>query len=202
MIRLSNDVKPASRKEAAAILADMMLRCNEIDGIGNDSIERLYRYFLPAAPKVAKTPEQWVGKAIDKKDRRPQLAYLHGLNGSLYATDGRRMHWIPSPLEGFHDPRSVAPVADVGHIYPDVLRIIPSYREEDFVTYTTADLIRSISDQIEVARVGVNCYNFKFILDAINSAPTFDAQQPGGDGAALLVRSRFGLAIVMGIARV
>ena len=111
--------KRVSKKEAFAIIKELVDRpINEYD------ISRLYSYFMPPVPAKPKTAEQWVAKAMAKADVRYYLNYLYSDGKRLLATDGHRLHAMPTDLEaGFYNTDLVK--VDVDARYPDTNRVIP-----------------------------------------------------------------------------
>lgn len=89
-----------------------------------DTLAHLYAYFLPPLPAKAKDPAVWVARAKGVNDVRHYLNYLYSDGNRLIATDGHRLHLMPTNLPaGFYD-KARNPV-DVDAKYPDVDRIIP-----------------------------------------------------------------------------
>lgn len=92
-------------------------------GIPADEIAPLYTYFMPLIPAKAKTPEQWVGKAMGVRDVRYYLNFYYSDGTRLICTDGHRLHLMPTTLaEGFYD-KALNAVNTQGR-YPDVDRVI------------------------------------------------------------------------------
>ncbi len=212
-ITLNPRVKKAKRAEALEIITRLMQKKEQktyfehLDGIGNDDIERLYRYFLPAIPKTAKTPAQWIAKAtsIPGNDSREFTSYLAVINGKLVATDGNRLHFTTTFdheefLDGkFYDPKSLNPV-DIDLQFPDIERVIPSYREDGFVSLNLDDCEQSVikyqGADLQVVKVLDNTCNLKYLLDASGGNETFRIQQPGDKNSPYIIESSFGFAIV------
>lgn len=201
MIKLNNAVKAASRKEALAIVKGLM---EGIDPVDTADIERLYRYFLPAIPKVSKTGEQWVAKAIgdDKDVGRPFFQYLHAAKGRLVATDGNRLHYVEFHSTGFFDPKSMHPVK-TGLTYPDIDRVIPSSRRDDFISYKLDDLEKEttvfLGKDIIICNIDGHWYSYTYIADAANGKD-FQAQVTSAN--TLFIKSEFGYAVVMAFNKV
>lgn len=86
----------------------------------------LYAYFIPASTKgkTVKTPEQWVMLAMGVNDVRNYLNFAYSDGENLVATDGHRLHMMPTKLPtGFYD-RNMAMVTVNGN-FPNYQRIIP-----------------------------------------------------------------------------
>lgn len=97
------------------------------DGVvdGKDAAT-LYAYFIPASTKgkTVKTPEQWVGLAKGVRDVRAGLNLLYSDGENLVATDGHRLHMMPTTLRpGYYDAAMQSVECD--YIYPDYKGVIP-----------------------------------------------------------------------------
>lgn len=126
---INSSIQKANRNEAYEIVRTLLN--GEIEQV--DKI-KLALYFAPSIPKKPKTKEQWVASAIDLKDVRPQLHYLHSLDGKLYGTNGHIVFWCNTELEnGFYHHQTLDKV-DTALIYPDVLRVIPKNNTEFTLT--------------------------------------------------------------------
>ncbi len=89
----------------------------------------LYSYFMPPIPKVPKTSEQWVAKAVSPNDVRYYLHHANVNKLGFCATDGHRAHIAPTEkAEGFYDKAGNKVECD-GR-FPDVDRIIPRGRKD------------------------------------------------------------------------
>ena len=112
---------------------ELVLQLSEQYGIPAEEIAPLYTYFMPPVPAKPKTTEQWVGKAVGKKDVRYYLNFYYSDGKRLVGCDGSRIHLMPTDLpEGFYD-RALNAVGEQGR-YPDVDRVIDlSGRDEHTV---------------------------------------------------------------------
>jgi len=130
MIKLKPSIKKATRKEAAAKLRGALMGGETDNGfvlMAKDDVEAIYKYFLPALPKIAKTNFEWVAKAAAKNHVREAMNYVHVANGVAEATDGHRLHRAPVDLpDGFYDPKGEMPVDGEHLSFPDTTRIWPS----------------------------------------------------------------------------
>lgn len=87
----------------------------------------LYSYFIPKPPAKAKTVEDWVWKAVAKKDIRWYLeqAYAHE-NGDLVATDGHRLHiFHNSGYEPGYYNAQMLPIS-IDARFPNYQAVVPS----------------------------------------------------------------------------
>lgn len=92
-------------------------------------LARLYSYFMPPAPKVAKTPFEWAAQAIGKDDCRPYLNYVHVCNTYITGTDGHRLHRVGNDqglAPGYYLANGDKAFGPEAYKYPEVERIIPS----------------------------------------------------------------------------
>ena len=160
-------------------------------------LECLYKYFLPALPTKPKTKEQWVQRvaAKNQKDIREYLHNCHVLDGSLYATDGHRMHWTYTSLDnGDYHHATLEPVTDVPGRYPDVKRVIPKHKKFDTVRPNEVETI-TINDLPRVVVHGITldaqyfheaCAGFESVTMHYNT-----------EHDSVLISHDFGYAVVM-----
>lgn len=89
---------------------------------------KLYSFFSPPPGKL-KTPFQWVNMAVDKKGKRYNLRHVYVEDGTMIATDGHRLHRLPTDLDnGFYDKNSVRIEVDAS--FPNYHRVIPEMKGE------------------------------------------------------------------------
>jgi|GEM_PF-2111659 len=129
MLKLTQS-KAFSKKDAHAALLGFLNRADERIGgsieVDYATLERLFKMTLPAQPKIAKTAFDWVAKACGKRDYRPALNYVCVNDGTIYGSDGSRVHWANTDLtDGLYDPKSGV-LSDSTDKYPDVQRVIDS----------------------------------------------------------------------------
>lgn len=111
-------------KKAIHQLIAELIRTGKIDA-GYEDLADIYAWFMPPIPAKAKTPQDWVAKAMAKDDIRDYLNYLYSDGTRLIATDGHRLHLCPTDLpEGYYDAAGTS--CDVGFTFPDVDRVIPA----------------------------------------------------------------------------
>ena len=110
---MSDQFKLTPGKKATKAQAYLSI-CNLKNGaqLAEHEIDALLRFFAPPLPKVAKTREQWVLKAIaGESDHRWKLKHLHVFSGVAYASDGHRAHRCHTDLaDGQYDPTTMLPV--------------------------------------------------------------------------------------------
>ena len=116
------------KEEAAELIEQLYIDRNSVNDY---ELTRLYVYFMPALPKIARTDFQWLAKAISKDDTRPYLQYIYCDGEHAIATDGHRMHWLPCNIPvGFYDSNQNK--IDVsGLTFPDWKRVIASFEHSD-----------------------------------------------------------------------
>ena len=95
-------------------------------------LAKLYKWFEPTIPAKPKTAEQWVLKAVPKKDSRYYLLnrYRYSDGCTLVATDGHRIHLVRNMdySTGYYDKSMNA--VDCDARYPDFERVIPKDASE------------------------------------------------------------------------
>lgn len=85
----------------------------------------IYKHFMPAIPKQAKTDREWVFKATGKEETRPYLHYSYCDGENLAATDGHRLHYVPAQGgKGYQDQNGAPITLDL--TFPDYKRCIPT----------------------------------------------------------------------------
>lgn len=135
VVSLAVRSKKPSKAELHRVVLDL-IQCNRLD---TAEAVALYAYFLPPVPAKPKTPEQWVAKAVAKKDVRFYLEFLYSDGKRLMGTDGYRLHICPTEIPaGFYD--RALNRCEVEARYPNVDQVIPKWDEEAAVTVTSAKL--------------------------------------------------------------
>ena len=121
---LSLDVYKPNKRKAQDIL-------NAIHEGSSQDVEKdlakLYRYFMPPAPKKPKTEWDWVAQACAKYDARVYLQYVHVTETTIEATNGHVHRMIPNDRgveSGFWCPCSGDKV-ELNTPYPDTGKIVP-----------------------------------------------------------------------------
>lgn len=151
MSKLANTAakqKKPNKKEAQDILRTLADKHPE----SLEALSHLYTYFMPPAPKKAKTAWEWITLAMGYKDRREELNYVYVNERHIVSTDGHRLHLMPNNdgLEpGFylangdkvHDPDY--------RRYPDYERIIPNKSR------MVAEQISEAPERVEIGNVHV-----------------------------------------------
>ena len=127
-ITLNPNVKKASR---SAIFSQIREKLRESQD-GNESsftsteLETMFKYFMPAIPKKAKTQFQRVAKFAATKDLRSFLNYVYVEDGFIMATNG---HILIKEKDdsgrdnGYYCPKSGERVSESSQ-YPDINKII------------------------------------------------------------------------------
>lgn len=96
-------------------------------------------FFMPGkapAKKATTCPWTWLALAIDPKDIREYLQFIHVRDGVASATDGHRLHQVRVDApDGHYCPRTFTLVHPLGwQNYPDVARVIPDRKTMESVT--------------------------------------------------------------------
>lgn len=120
--------KKPNKAEVFNMLNEIITGCDDDDdkaALDDYQLGILYAFFLPPVGAVAKTPEQWIHKAVAGKDVRGYLNWAYSDGKRLIGTDGRRLHVVQGEWPvGYYD-KAMNPVDDKGR-YPDIDRVIPS----------------------------------------------------------------------------
>ena len=125
---MATRLKKPNRAEAFNVVRAMAENMGEDKETDKKNLSLLYSFFLPVVTKP-KTPEQWVAKAMNKKDPRFYLNYCYSDGKRYMASDGHRLHWIPTDKpEGYYDAAGNAVEFDMR--YPNIDRIIPKGRAD------------------------------------------------------------------------
>lgn len=104
-----------------------------------DLAEMYGHFFMPGkapAKKAATCKWSWLALAINPKDIRDYLRFIHVKDGVASATDGHRLHqvWVDA-LDGYYCPRTFVPVHPLDwQSYPDLTKVIPDPKTMESVT--------------------------------------------------------------------
>lgn len=134
---LADGGKP-TKARAFEMVKELATTLEGVDDSGDAlrNLAALYAYFMPAAPKKAKTPFQWVALAMGKQDVRYYLNYVHVTENHIEATDGHRMHKTPnhdSLPAGFYNAAGDKVKAPDFANFPDTGRVTPALMGRDRV---------------------------------------------------------------------
>lgn len=166
----ANGSKKPNKKEAVKLFENLLFSNDETSK--RVAATALYTFFLPPAPAKAKTAEQWINKAVAKKDVRFYLNNAYkDQTGRLIGCDGHRMHYVKDQVlePGYYD--AAMNKVDIEARYPDIDRIIP-----DRDVYNCLGLDELKLDCIEKTKDGTYCYkiddciyiNKKYLDDALS----------------------------------
>ena len=189
MITLTQNVKAASRKDAFAIVTNMMAdRDFDADPRKAEELESLYRYFMPAAPKIAKTAFQWVAKACDSKSILEFKHYVHVVSGIMYASDGHRLHWTPTELaDGAYNPKT-SDLVDWNGSVPNFAALTGDkyWMGNETVSTLEESVIQDKNKALTIVKFLNGCAVSKqYLLDANNGENLltigFDAEDPASN---------------------
>lgn len=93
-ISISKDAVKMSKAQAFELLT--AIRSGHV--ATEVELDSAIMYFAPAAPRVAKTPIEWVAKACAKKDAREYMNDVLVSEGKAYGSDGHRVHFASVDL--------------------------------------------------------------------------------------------------------
>lgn len=140
LAKLATGQKKPTKSQAFSIIK--LLAADH--GLENDpDMAKLYAYFLPPLPKKAKTPFEWVARAMADKDIRYYLNYVYITDKVIVATDGHRLHIVNNDdqLEpGFYNKAGDKVESPGFAPYPDYERVIPDIKDIEPITMSTKDL--------------------------------------------------------------
>lgn len=107
------------------IIKAMFAQTSDVDQ--QKKLAAIYKYFMPAIPKEAKTDQEWVFKATSKEATRPYLHFSYCDDENLVATDGHRLHYIPAQGDKGYQDQNGAPITLALNLtFPDYKRVIPT----------------------------------------------------------------------------
>ena len=168
VINRAAHISKPKKAEAFEVLNRIL---TETDSPAVDDLAKLYAYFLPNPPARAKTPEQWVTKAVaGKSNVRTYLQHMYSDGEYLIATNGHLLHGIPTKLPaGFYD--TAGNQITVSDEYPDWRGALI---EENFNTeITIADLpTATVGGNPVVNLIGDTWVNLRYLQAVANGAPT------------------------------
>lgn len=140
----------------------------------------MYKYFIPTASKIAKTPQEWVNKAVSKDKARYYICNSYSDGEFLIATDANRLHYIPSGLsESYRDRNGVA--LDIDGAFPDWKRIIPKTDIDMYLNVAELKIDKLFDFICYVIELKIDDYEVpfelffktKFIDEALNGQKDF-----------------------------
>ena len=162
-------IKPPKKDDVFAAVTALLDTDNA--AISVEDMAKLYAYFLPRPPARAKTPMQWVAKAVaGKDDARHYLRYLYSDGTHLVATDGHRLHGIPTDLSaGFYDTALNPITVEAG--YPDWRRVLPE--ENRSMDVAIDDLRTDIAGDHPIVNLIEDTWvRLRYLQATANGAPT------------------------------
>jgi hypothetical protein len=175
--QLNRKIKP----DEAARLLEQLYAQNPLP-----EYAKLYKFFVKPSSGKAKTATEWVFRAVGNDKTRSYLSLSYSDGTHLFATDGKRLHMVPTSLpKGFYDA-SGNPIERDDDFYPDCMRLINSakpVREEDFQTFHVDDLeLTNIPEGDKPVmyysiKFGEKVYHYKkqFVDDVLNGEKVFKA---------------------------
>ena len=202
---LNNNTQAFTRKEALNSLYECMQDTSEDTtvSIRKSDIEALYKHLLPKAASSVKDNWKWVARAVGKKDPREQFNYMYSDGSNIYATDGHRIHWMPTTLEaGYYCPDSKARVISIIDRFPDVGALTSVCKTFKHCQRTSESATRlSGSDLIAVcvATVGSDpiWVNQAYFLQALNGAKWFNIEHNHNTRDPIMGKSNHGGFVIM-----
>jgi hypothetical protein len=169
------------------------------DSMKGEELEGLLPFFAPRMPAQAKTSEQWVKKAVGKKDHRSWVNFMYSHEGYLYATDGHRAHKAPTDLpSGCYDPASMLKVEDNDAQITQLVRMFDAAQVAPLVAIVREGVDNSMSRKVCHMRfeaVGAT-FDKKYLMDASNRDVTTRFLVENNKARGFI---GFGEFIVMGI---
>lgn len=116
-----------SKSKVQQLLADLYAKSD--DELLQNKLAGAYAHFMPALPKKAKTSFEWVCKARSKRAARYYINNAYSDGEYLVATDGHRLHYIPTELEeGYYDQNGDK--IEVDATFPIWRRISPFFNDK------------------------------------------------------------------------
>ncbi|VAW77772.1 hypothetical protein MNBD_GAMMA12-3921 [hydrothermal vent metagenome] len=127
IVTMAHSIQKTKKSEAFAIINRAVL--SGAEPLTEYALANLYSFFLPAKTKKPKTSQAWIANAIADCDVRHYLNFAHVKDKELAATDGHRLHAMPTDLpDGYYDS-AMNPV-DVDGKYPDTERVLVQDRSK------------------------------------------------------------------------
>jgi hypothetical protein len=169
------------------------------DSMKGEELERLLPFFEPRMPAQAKTSEQWVKKAVGKKDHRSWVNFMYSDEGYLYATDGHRAHKAPTDLpSGCYDPVSMLKVEDNDAQITQLVRMFDAPQVNPLVAIVSEGVDIVMTRKVHNIRFdGIGAtFNKKYLMDATNRDVTTRLLVADNKARGFI---GFGEFIVMGI---
>lgn len=165
--------KKTNKNRAYEIITDLI---EQSEAPNDDQLAALYNFFIPP-PRKIKTCFQWVNMAVDKKEERYNLRHVYVADGVMVATDGHRLHLMPTDLdEGFYDKNGVR--IEVDAKFPDYSRVISEMKGERY-SWTREDCKVIVSD-VEIYKLSNGAtVNKKYWDEATTGEETVDFYQDG-----------------------
>lgn len=161
------DKKKLKKEQAQAILEHAY---NTKSPISDNDLVSLFKLFKLASPKIAKTLEQWVFKAVSKDQYRPYLHLSYSDGEYLVATDGRRLHMTKTGLDaGYYDMNSNPIEWDFN--FPEYKRVLPNIEVMEKRLLIRKDFV--LQDNTHVLIHDIK-FNLSYIEDALNGADNVD----------------------------
>lgn len=141
-----------------------------------DTLTELYRFFLPAPAKKAKTLLEWVAKARSTDSFHPHLHHIYADDGLAVATDRHRLHMAPADglKQGHYYHPNGAEMTDTSEMiagFPENWRRVLPETHGDWIEINLADCkIEQDGHTYAYVRLhGVpGKFNYKYLTDAAN----------------------------------
>ena len=167
-MKLNTSIKPASKKDAFAMIKSAFEIADDNGAsLPTEQLEALYKYFMPALPKAVKKDWQWISRAVGKRDIRTSINWLYSDGSRLMATDGHRLHIIPSTMtKGYYHPKTLDSI-DLDALYPDIDRVIGNRGDFEPLHHFPMDETKA-HEKIEVVKLGNNWFKSSFVNNALN----------------------------------
>ena len=170
-------VKKPTKAEAESIIIELCKGANP-DTIPD--LAKLWKYFQtkPKA-KATKDPQAWLEQACSVDETRWVLNFAYSKDGFMVATDGRRLHCMPTDKpEGFY--RDGLPVTDDIGTFPNWKQVIPNCKPDQYEkavfshsqlttpTHLAKTGYGTRKDQpLKVVKIGGGYYAAEYLMEAM-----------------------------------
>ena len=170
-----------------------------------DDLALLYRYFLPTIPKRPKNVVDWLAKAVDQKELRIYLRYIHVVKHDkkllAVASDGHRIHFSYDHVfseEGVYNTAGERAVCDSKRSLLDVVSRFLSHNsgKPRHVEVNKVERIVALEGQVLARMPEGPLVNAAYFDAAVGGAAEVDAVYIGHERALILAGLPFGTAVI------
>lgn len=206
LINQAYKVGKLSKRQARSLIEELYIEAEDYSI--KYALASLYRGYLPPVPKVAKTPLDWVGKAVSKDGARASITYLYydADNQVIVGTDGNRLHYTKHKIdseESTYISFCGSPI-DVNSRFPDYQRIIPNLKKLMSVNIEelSINLMGSRFEKkdfffsINTPNDGTIHINKKYLEEALNGEKVFNMKY-NDNKTPIKIEHELGVAIIL-----